>query len=519
MNDIALKIQEALRAGLTPAFAYDRVSSMVQEVGVSLDYQVDHAERYAEYSGLKIVHFFTVVESARNPERKAFSQMIDLAFQYGVKDLIFKNTDRMSRNYHDLLKIEELYDKHGFRVHLYQAGRVLSSDSSYSDRFIMNVETAAARHLSDKLSHDIKEAHKYKASLGVAHNSPIGYKYDKDKMQHVIDEQEREVVELIHRSYDVDGLSIPAIVDLLNVRGYVHKRGHSWHRGTVHKILVNPFYHGQFEYKGSLLDGTQETYYDKAVYDKRVELLQSKNRGRYGKINLYPYNGLLTCSLCGRAWFGEMKKGKYLYYTHPCSEGRVYLPASVVDSSLDGYVKSLEFVPEFLDLVHDIYRQISGNRQESRDLDRSLMNRQVQVVNDKIKKLIDIYSDDKIDRSLVAERINQLKKERARVTQEFNSIEIEYDDFHLALADMIRVIKKFPSLFHGMNAVGRGEFLGAWSDRVELSPSGESSISWIEPVRSLLIGADIVRIGDGMWRDGEAMRTTYNSLVLWFSAA
>jgi hypothetical protein len=70
-----------------------------------------------------------------------------------------------------------------------------------------------------------------------------------------------------------------------------------------------------------------------------------------------------------------------------------------------------------------------------------------------------------------------------------------------------------------MDAVGRGEFLGAWSDRVELSPSGESSISWIEPVRSLLIGADIVRIGDGMWRDGEAMRTTYNSLVLWFSAA
>ena len=54
------------------------------------------------------------MESAKDKGRKTFNQMIDLALQFGIKDLIFKNTDRMSRNYYDLLRITELIDKHNF---------------------------------------------------------------------------------------------------------------------------------------------------------------------------------------------------------------------------------------------------------------------------------------------------------------------------------------------------------------------------------------------------------------------
>ena len=64
-KQIMERIKEGAKTGKRLAFAYDRISSELQTDGISLEYQEEHAAKYAKENDLFIVHFFTVVESAR----------------------------------------------------------------------------------------------------------------------------------------------------------------------------------------------------------------------------------------------------------------------------------------------------------------------------------------------------------------------------------------------------------------------------------------------------------------------
>ncbi len=91
------KLKQAHTLGKTPAFAYDRISDEIQSEGLSLRYQNEGSHKYATDRQLAVVHHFTVIESASKEGRKVFNEMLDLAQKFGIKTLIFKNTDRMNR--------------------------------------------------------------------------------------------------------------------------------------------------------------------------------------------------------------------------------------------------------------------------------------------------------------------------------------------------------------------------------------------------------------------------------------
>lgn len=92
-------IAKTWQEGKTPTFAYDRVSTQEQaEKGISLEYQNENSHKYAENNNFKIVHFFSAAESAYKEGRVEFNRMLDCALDLNVKDIIFKNTDRLGRN-------------------------------------------------------------------------------------------------------------------------------------------------------------------------------------------------------------------------------------------------------------------------------------------------------------------------------------------------------------------------------------------------------------------------------------
>ena len=151
--------------------------------------QITEKIQQARRAGLEVVHYFTVIESASKGGRKIFNYMLDMALGFGVKNVIFKSTDRMSRNYNDLVRIENLMDKSGFQIHFYQSGTILNDKASSSDRFMLGIELAVAKHWSDKISQDVRQANKYKVKKGLAPQTlaPYGYFYDKKNRRHLKD--------------------------------------------------------------------------------------------------------------------------------------------------------------------------------------------------------------------------------------------------------------------------------------------------------------------------------------------
>jgi len=91
---------------MNKALLYIRVSSKEQEDGYSLDAQEKLGFEYAIRSGLEIVKIWKVSESAWKQDRKFFHEMLDYAKKQSVKNIIFDITDRMTRNLHDLVKID-----------------------------------------------------------------------------------------------------------------------------------------------------------------------------------------------------------------------------------------------------------------------------------------------------------------------------------------------------------------------------------------------------------------------------
>src|SRR5271157_853268 len=151
-NDTFIKIMQGLKQarkeGKISAFAYDRVSTIEQTNGMSLEYQSQGAAKYANDKELYLVFCFAVAESASKEGRRIFNEMIDIALRYDVKNLIFKSTDRMSRNYRDLARIMDLIDHNDFAIHFYQTNKSISKNSTHDEKFMIGIEQAVAKHLS-----------------------------------------------------------------------------------------------------------------------------------------------------------------------------------------------------------------------------------------------------------------------------------------------------------------------------------------------------------------------------------
>ena len=95
------------------AVLYARVSSREQErEGYSIPAQRKLLKNYATTAGLTIVQEFIDVESAKNPGRKEFSNMLRLLRENAdIRVVLVEKTDRLYRNRTDSLAFEDLIEK------------------------------------------------------------------------------------------------------------------------------------------------------------------------------------------------------------------------------------------------------------------------------------------------------------------------------------------------------------------------------------------------------------------------
>src|SRR5947208_3033058 len=107
------------------AVSYARVSSREQErEGYSIPAQRKLLAEYARTRGFRIEQEFIDIESAKNPGRKEFTNMLRLLGRGdSARIVLVEKTDRLYRNRTDALAFEELIEKRGIEVHLVKEDR------------------------------------------------------------------------------------------------------------------------------------------------------------------------------------------------------------------------------------------------------------------------------------------------------------------------------------------------------------------------------------------------------------
>lgn len=490
-------IEEARKANLTPALAYERVSSKAQgDEGISLEYQEFNAEHYAHRKKIQIVHSFIVVESAKEKGRKNFNLMLDAALQYGIKDLIFKNTDRMCRNYHDWQRVQDLVDKHGYNIHFYQPNRVINVKSNYNDRFILDIEVATAKQLSQKISHDIREVHQYKAEQGISYKWPFGYAFDKKQKKIIIDRENENLCRYIFDEFDNNRYSLNRFVDLLNEQGYRTQTGRPWRVSQLHRMLTNPFYHGEFMYKGELRKGSHDAYYDKQRYLERIEKLGCKYVGAKKRDFEFLLAGFLKCK-CGRIMSGDFKKGQYIYYRHVCpnSEKQIYLQEDAIFDMLDAMVKEVQFNSEFAEYLKELFvDSVSAKKKETKS-ELAMISRKISQCELEQERLVVELARGEINRDVVRKGIDTYQKQIDNLNKQRQTLSVDHHDFIFKVSDIIDTLRDMPSIYLAAPRLGKAEIIRSMADGAVIDGDNLELI-WKKPY-SFLLCQQIIDINKG----------------------
>jgi site-specific DNA recombinase len=386
----------------TEAVSYARVSSKDQErEGFSIPAQRRLLNEYAIDRGLVVVREFKEAETAKEAGRGAFSAMIAfLKATPACRVILVEKTDRLYRNFRDLLAVEEL----GVTVHFVKENTVLSAESRSSEKLMHNIKVAIARNYVDNLSEEVKKGLHEKAEQGhfpgVAH---VGYINNRITRRIDVDPVRGPLMTRVFELYASGEYSLKTLTVKAYEIGLRHSRGdRKMTKSELHRLLKNPIYVGDFRWLGKVHCRSHEPLVSRETFNRVQELMEGKGVKRRGhRKHLHPFMGLLKCGLCGCAMTAERKKGKYVYYR--CTGfkgacGNVYIRQEKLAALLGEAIKPIQITA---DVAEGIARALSASDDAAR-AQRSASLQQIENRRRTVVCKIDRGYDD-----FVSDRINE----------------------------------------------------------------------------------------------------------------
>ena len=315
------------------AVLYARVSSKEQEKeGFSIPAQLKLLNQYAMDNRLQVVQEYVDVETAKKTGRKGFIEMIKF-FREEAKTtqispcriLLVEKTDRLYRNLKDWVTLDEL----DLEIHFVKENVILSQDSRSSEKFMHGIKVLMAKNYIDNLSEETRKGMIEKAEQGIFPSfAPLGYinvEFDGKRFIQPDPVTAPHVCRLFERyatgNYSLLQLTKRAYDNGLRFR----KTEKKVPKSTVHKILKNPIYYGEFLWNGKRYRGIHETLITKELYDRVQYVMREKGRNRsHQQKHNWAFQGMLSCGHCGCAMVAEIKKNRYVYYH--CTKNRGKCP-------------------------------------------------------------------------------------------------------------------------------------------------------------------------------------------------
>ena len=300
------------------AVLYARVSSKDQErEGFSIPAQLDLLRSYAAGHRLQITQESVDVETAKQAGRAAFGKMVAFAKKHrGRLVILVEKTDRLYRNLRDWVTVDEL----DVEIHLVKEAVVLSPESRSHEKFMHGIKVLMAKNYIDNLSEETRKGMLEKPRQGIWPSfAPLGYIIvdgANGKRTIVPDSNLAPVITRMFEQYATGKFSLKQMAKTARADGLAYRKsGDMVPTSTVHKILRNRIYCGDFDFDGTTYHGTYEPVVSRELWDQVQAILDGRGAKKTRKMKeQFAFSGLITCGHCGCAMVGEIKKGRYIYY-------------------------------------------------------------------------------------------------------------------------------------------------------------------------------------------------------------
>jgi site-specific DNA recombinase len=345
------------------AVIYARVSSKEQEKeGYSIAAQLKLLNEYSTAQGFTIAQEYVDVETAKHSGRIAFGEMVSLLRKKAsARILLVEKTDRLYRNLKDWVTLDEL----DLEIHLVKEGVILSRESRSSEKFMHGIKVLMAKNYIDNLSEEARKGMLEKAEQGVwPTKAPLGYRNVVGADGKRIIEPDPQVAPIVIRLFEwyaPGRISLKQAAKMAAEAGLKYRRsGGVVPTSTVHKILRNRLYMGEFEWKGRVYRGRHLPLVTRQLWERVEAVLDARQakKLRHSKHD-FAFSGLIACGHCGCALVGEIKKARYVYYHCTGYKGKCpepYVREELLEDRFSALLGRLSFDKQVLEWAQDALR-------------------------------------------------------------------------------------------------------------------------------------------------------------------
>ena len=256
--------------------------------------------------------------SAKNTDRPKYQEMMERIRIGEFSHLLVWKIDRISRNIIDFTVMSEELKQLG--VAFVSKNEQFDSSTAMGEA-MLQIVMIFAQFERKQTAERVTAVMLSRANDGQWNGGrvPYGYSWSKEEKTFSIVPEEAKIVRRMAELYE-QYQSLLYVARNLNETGVVTKTGREWSPTTVHTILTNPWYIGQYVYNVHS-DGkgvekrdsnewiTVENHHEPILDDEvfyRIKLLLTRNkRGgvpfykTYIKKNIHVFAGLLCCGQCG----------------------------------------------------------------------------------------------------------------------------------------------------------------------------------------------------------------------------
>jgi len=447
--------RSTMQKTIQKAAIYLRVSSKGQEEnGFSLDAQEKLAVEYAAKKGLKVVKIWKGAESAWGKiERQNFSEMLSYMKKHAdVQHVIFDVLDRMTRNDVDKIKIAELVKEYDKVVHFSRDNKIYSRESSSDDEFMLDVQVAVAKKMSNDISRKTTMGMTEKAEQGIyPSRAPIGYLNNRRTGKIDVDSERAPFIKKLFEMTASGEYSLPMIEEILYKEGLRERlHGGRVRANTLHRVLHNPIYYGMFQWAKKLYPGIHEPLISKDLFERANQALSLFQRPRVTKRN-YPFANLLHCKDCGCSVVGDFAKRKYMYYRCSFAKGQhmheKYIREQQLDEAFAQMIDCVSIPPDIAKWLQKavdlrLKRLEKGQNKATGALKAELSKKQTELER--------LYNEG-WERGYPAEFIKRtearLKGDIAGLSQRIQQQTINPDEIHQKSVDVLKLVCNMGTIY------------------------------------------------------------------------
>jgi len=362
------------------------------------------------------------VETAKRSGRAGFGDMLAFLRQNkGTCRLVLvEKTDRLYRNLKDWVTLDEF----DLEIHFVKENVILSSGSRSSEKFMHGIKVLMAKNYIDNLSEETRKGMQEKAEQGIwPSHTPLGYRNVNGPNGKKIIELHPDLAPLIARLFDwyaTGRYSLKEVTRMVRTAGLRFQRSNApVPTSTIHKILRNRLYTGDFDWKGKTYRGNHQPLVSRELWERVQKVLDQRHAGRHRKAKRdFAFSRLITCGHCGCALVGEIKKGRYVYYHCTGYKGKCpdpYVREEVLEERFEGLLRALAFDEEVLQWVTEALRESHKDLKHFHDQALARLQSEYNLLQNRLDAMYVDKLDGRIDTDFYDRKAVEWQGEQTRL--------------------------------------------------------------------------------------------------------